>query len=166
MHSLSTQNSLLVFGFLFMTLISCSKLVMCNGNQESSSEEANLAQSLKSKQEALRILKNVYRTFLQQRNNEDQFNGEYSNENAAEDSMTEEYLLNKRSPIVFPRIGAEKKRAIFKPRIGRAYDMSQLFEESSNDVEKRAIIKPRIGRSFEEEGLVEKRAIYKPRVGK
>lgn len=50
---------------------------------------------------------------------------------------------NKRSPIVFPRIGVQKKSAIFQPRIGRDSPSDSL------DIidEKRSVIyQPRIGR--------------------
>ncbi|RNA45103.1 hypothetical protein BpHYR1_021186 [Brachionus plicatilis] len=52
-----------------------------------------------------------------------------------------------RSPIVFPRIGSEKKRAVFQPRVGRNFD---LYESEENDdsflnEEKRIAFKPRIG---------------------
>ena len=70
----------------------------------------------------------------------------------------------KRSPFVFPRIGAEKKRAIYAPRIGR----SQAATMDSMAADKRAIYAPRIGRSQEssDEKDAEKRAIYNPRIGK
>ena len=74
----------------------------------------------------------------------------------------EENSIMKRNPFVFPRIGAEKKRAIYAPRIGRSQE-----KDSADLTDKRAIYAPRIGRSqVSEDKDAEKRAIYHPRIGK
>lgn len=58
-----------------------------------------------------------------------------------------------RSPVTYPRIGAQKKRAVFQPRVGRNYEildnLEAKFENDSEDFlneEKRVPYKPRIGR--------------------
>jgi hypothetical protein len=89
---------------------------------------------------------------------------------AAEDDESNEYF--RRSTLTSPRIG-EAKRAIIKPRIGRAFN---LFQGPADSWAKRAVFKPRIGRSGGSEDLAaaedmvaensKRAAIFKPRVGK
>lgn len=58
-----------------------------------------------------------------------------------------------RSPVVFPRIGVQKKSAILKPRIGRGASFedsetnSEFYAEEDVSAEKRGVeFQPRIGK--------------------
>ena len=156
MYSLTNTNRNLIsiLGFVFILLIGCStNFVQCSGDEDSSGEEVQqndhrqlYANILKSKKE--QFLRNLFKLKLlnELQNNNDE---EWSS-NDDEDNQLD---VLKRSPIVFPRIGAEKKRAIIKPRIGRNFDLSKYDDSNLN--------------GFDDNFISEdKRAIYKPRVGK
>ena len=51
----------------------------------------------------------------------------------------------KRAPVIYPRIGAERKRAsIYQPRVGRNFNNFDSDEDLN--YEKRAVLRPRIGK--------------------
>ena len=52
----------------------------------------------------------------------------------------------KRAPVIYPRIGAERKRAsIYQPRVGRR-NFDNLDSDEDMNYEKRAVLRPRIGK--------------------
>jgi hypothetical protein len=120
-----------------------------NGSVDASGEdpEQEALEALKSRLLAIKYLRDLYRGAWAEAENS-------SHEDA--DEVAEGWRA------ALARRGAEK-RAIVKPRIGRAFE---IFAGPADAWAKRAVFKPRIGRSFDNHAENSKRAIYKPRVGK
>lgn len=119
----------------------------------SGSDESDLAQN----RQAVLLLRNIYKGLLR-RDEEarrkqqlvDLFSDNQEDNDDLDDSAANVSSegIQKRAPVVLPRIGAEKRAAILKPRIGRAMFQPRIGRSQSNfnDAAKRAIFQPRVGK--------------------
>lgn len=144
----STKVILIGLVFLFgIILVSCEDVLGENEAKEHDLGQKRLRDFYVLNQ--LRQIKNLRNNIAKVLTSEEADEIEASVYDLNEEREKKSVMLPRigRSPIVYPRIGGEKKRAVFQPRVGRNYDWFDSGEEDNSVIveQKRVPFKPRIG---------------------